>query len=215
MIKYQSMAKIKKHNPKFFADDAMDHMGSVVETGCLKGGYFVTSERPHSAKGKAVDKRFTARRATRAEDKGRYYPFIENIGGLGEHKTRAEAITAIKRHRELTTLKGRALVQEMTDRVGINEQPYGISAFAEPTRGVCLIVSTQQGYENPLVESLTFESIEHIAKTLGDGEGAMSPEWVGKLLETVVMADEMMSQALMSAGYGGLAGAGGSARKVN
>lgn len=200
---YTTMPKIKKHNPRFFAPEAMEHYNSKVETGCLKGGYFITSEILKDAE-ETQARRYTVRRAVRANDGGKYYPFIENVGSFGEYSDLPEAFNGVFQHRELTTLKGRPLIEEMGLRVRKNGEPYGVSAFAEPTRGACLIVSTRPGGEKPLVQSLTFESVEEMGRVLAAGDNPMPATWIGTLIETVVMADEMMARALLSSGHVGL-----------
>ena len=207
MIKgaYTTMNQIRKHNPGFFSDEAVKHYDSKMATGCLRGGYFVTSEIMAGENG---ERKFTARRAMKARDDNKYYPFIENIGSFGEHDSAGSAIKAVVRHRELTEMEGRALIEEMCKRVGVFGEAYGVTAFAEPTRGVCLIVSTVPDAETPLVESLSFESVEALGQTLNAGDNPMDAAWIGQLIEKVVMADELMARALLSSGLGGLAGTG-------
>ena len=207
MIKspYTSMNQIRKHNPGFFSAEAMEHYDSKIATGCLKGGYFVTSE---VVAGEDSVRKLTARRAMKARDGNKYYPFIENIGSFGEHESVHEAMGAIFRHRALTELQGRWLIEEMCIRVGVNGEAYGVTAFAEPTRGVCLIVSTVPDAKTPLVESLSFESVEALGQVLSAGDNPMDAPWIGQLIEKVVAADELMARALLSSGLGGLAGTG-------
>lgn len=193
MKQYKSMRDIRNHNPKFFSEEAMDFFQCELETGVLKQNLFITSETPKGS----TQRRFTVRRAMRARVDDRYYPFINTVGGFGEHATKKDAMVAARAQRKLLELRGKALVEEMVARVSSEGQAFGITALAEVTRGYTLMVSTLQDVTPAAMECVTYESLEEAARVLGDGEGAMSPEWVGTLIERTVMADEMKNASLI------------------
>lgn len=191
---YQTISQIKNDNPQFFAEDVIEAFESEIETPCLRGGFFVTSENLVQDEEGNKERRFTARRAMKfRRADGKDVPGIVNVGATGEYPDKQSAIDAVKAHRHRLGLKGRDLIDEMIEVVG---EDFAVSAAASLTQGFTLMVATRPRTEagltadmesdptfEPKIERRDFRDADEARKVLLGGKHPMGEVWVDQLIE--------------------------------
>lgn len=191
---YQTMHQIRTDNPRFFAPDVVEAFESILETSCLRGGFFITSENlPQPPEGEK-ERRYTARLAVKfTRPDGKKLPGIVNIGATGEYPDKQSAMDAVKAHRYRRTLKGCDLLTEMAEMI---DGEHAVSAVASLTQGFTLLVATCPRSEGgltadieydpafePRIERRDFSNAVDARKVLLAGENPMDEIWVDQLIE--------------------------------